>query len=386
MIRQALERMGLTEGECQVYEALVELGLSSTGKITKRASIASSKVYEVLQRLVQKGLASFVLRNGVRHYDATPPERLVDFLEERKGEIDTAQAEIRKILPTIRARRESAEEQNQTVVYTGLEGPKIVLREILEAGKRGEPHYGFGTDVDPYMQYLPHVLQRFIEEAKRYKFKQKLLFAEGFKSPNTAAEIRYLPKEYLLPVRIMVYGNKVAIADFTKPITTIIIEKREIADSFKKHFDLLWNQDTWTYSGFAGVQQVFDEMLQHREVWFIGGNWGIKEYFPEYWKKHNAERIKRKVFWHDLIVRTYAEPRYYEEFGKRDPTELREQYFYEWRELPRELVSPAVIGIYGNKVAHIVWGKETRITVFHNREIFAHYRKYFQLLWKLVKP
>ena len=38
----------------------------------------------------------------------------------------------------------------------------------------------------------------------------------------------------------MIYGNKVAIVDFTRPITTIIIEKKEIADAYKKHFELLW--------------------------------------------------------------------------------------------------------------------------------------------------
>ena len=240
MIRKALEKIGLTEGERQVYEALVELGVSSAGNITKKANIASSKVYEVLQRLMSKGLVSYVIKNGVRYYDATPPERLIDFLQEKKEGIEKAQAEIKKIIPEIKAKRESAEEKNKTVVYTGIQGPKIVLNEILELGKKGIPNYGFGTDLDPYVKYIPHVLNKYINEAKKYKFKTKLIFAKGFKSPNITAEVRYLPKEYLFPVRTVMYGNKVAIIDFTKPMTTIIIEKKEIANSYKKHFDVLW--------------------------------------------------------------------------------------------------------------------------------------------------
>ena len=240
MIRKALEKIGLTEGECQVYEALVELGLSSTGKITKKANIASSKVYEVLQRLMNKGLVSYVIKQGVRYYDATPPKRLIDFLEEKKEGIEEAQTEVRKIIPEIQAKRKLVEEKNQTIVYTGIQGPKIVLNEILECGKKGIPNYGFGTDVDPYVKYIPHILNKYINEAKKYKFKSKLIFAKGFKSPNITAEIRHLPREYLFPVRTMIYGNKVAIVDFTKPITTIVIEKKEIADSYKKHFELLW--------------------------------------------------------------------------------------------------------------------------------------------------
>jgi len=240
MIKEALKKIGLTEGESQVYEALVSLGLSSTGKIVKKARIGSSKVYEVLQRLQNKGLVSYIVKNGVKYFDATPPERLIDFLDEKKEEIFQAQQEVKRIVPFIKAERKKTEENNQTIVYTGIQGPKIVLKEILEAGKKGLTHFGFGTDTDPYIKYLPHELNKYIEEAKKYKFTQKLIFVKGFKSPNTKAKIRYLPREYLFPVRTMIYGDKVAIVDFTKPITTIVIENKKIADSYKKHFEMLW--------------------------------------------------------------------------------------------------------------------------------------------------
>lgn len=240
MIKKALEKIRLTEGESQVYIALVELGLSSTGKITKKAKIASSKVYEVLQRLMNKGLVSYVIKNGVRYFDATPPERLLDFLEEKKEEIIDSQKEIRKIIPELKTKRMKADEENETIVYTGVQGPKIVLKEAIEAGKQGKQLYGFGTDEDPYITHLPFDLERHFEEQKKYKIKWKLLFTKGFKSPNPLAQIKYLPKGFSLPIRTMIYGNKVAIVDFHKPFTTIIIKKKQIAESYKKHFNLLW--------------------------------------------------------------------------------------------------------------------------------------------------
>ncbi len=240
MIKESLERIGLTTGEAEVYEALISLGLSSTGAITKKAGIASSKVYEVLQRLQKKGLVSFVIKNGVRYYNATPPERLIDFLEEKKEGITKSQEEIKKIIPIMTNKMNEAGEHSETIVYTGSEGAKIVLNEILEEGKKGISNIGFGTDTDPYVTFLPHALDRYIHESKKYKFKTRLLFAKGFKSPNINAEIRYLPIEYLPPVRTMVYGNKVAIVNFNKPITTIIIRDKEVADSYRKQFELLW--------------------------------------------------------------------------------------------------------------------------------------------------
>ncbi len=240
MLKTILGKIGLTEGESQVYLALLELGQSSTGNITKKADIASSKVYEVLQRLMKKGLAGYVIKNGVKHYGATPPERLLDFLEEKKNEILIEQEEIKKILPKLKIKRNGAETENSVVVYTGFQGPKIVLKEILESGKRGGENYGFGTNEDDYVRYFPAQLNDFIKESKELKIKSKLIFAEGFRSPNYTAQIKYLPSQFFFPVRTMIYGNKVAIVDFTEPITTVIIEKKEIAEAYKNHFRLLW--------------------------------------------------------------------------------------------------------------------------------------------------
>lgn len=241
MINNILMKIGLTEGEIQVYLALLETGQTATGKITEKAKIASSKVYEVLQRLIDKGLASYVVINGVRHYDATPPDRLFDFLEEKKDNLTRAQKEINKILPELNAKRNKIEERNMTLVYTGEQGPKIALKEALEAGKKKEELLGFGTDEDPFLVHYPFELEKHFKDQKKYKVKWKMLFSGGFQSPNPLAEIRYLPKGFTAPIRTFVYGNKVAIIDFHKPFTTIIIENKEVAESYRKHFYFLWN-------------------------------------------------------------------------------------------------------------------------------------------------
>jgi HTH-type transcriptional regulator, sugar sensing transcriptional regulator len=244
MIKDILLKIGLTEGEAEVYEALLDLGQSSTGRITKEAHIGSSKVYEVLQRLVNKGLASYVMKEGVRFYDATPPERLIDFLEQKRENLRHSQEEINDVLPSLKSKRKNIKETNKTIVYTGIQGPKIVLKETIEAGRKGEKLYGFGTDEDPYKDYLPADIEHHFRDQKRYRIKWYLLFSNKWKSSKKyqapLQEARYLPESSTLPIRTMIYGNKVAIVDFHKPFTTIIIENKEIAESYKKHFNMLW--------------------------------------------------------------------------------------------------------------------------------------------------
>lgn len=237
-ISEALRKIGLTQGEIEVYSALLELGLTTTGNITKKAGISSSKVYEVLQRLIKKGLVSYVIQNGTNHYSATSAERLTDFLEDKKTEISEAQEEIKKLIPALELKRKE-HITAEAIIYRGKNGALVALNEVLEAGKKGFEVVGFGTE--DYPTYFPAQIEEFVKQSKKYKIKSRLIFAEGFKSPNTTANIRYISKEYIIPVRTMIYGNKVAIVDFKEPMTTIIIEKSEIAKSYMEHFNLLWN-------------------------------------------------------------------------------------------------------------------------------------------------
>src|SRR3989344_2017367 len=114
---QVLRTMMLTEGEIQVYMSLVDIGKATAGVITKHANISSSKVYEVLQRLRNKGLVSDVIENGIHTYDATPPERLVTFLEEKKQQLQQSQEAVQSFLPYLKERRETKTEKSETVVY-----------------------------------------------------------------------------------------------------------------------------------------------------------------------------------------------------------------------------------------------------------------------------
>jgi len=238
-IKQTLENIGLTKGEVDVYLALLELGLSTTGKITKEANISSSKVYEVLQRLINKGLASFIIENGKHYYSATPVKRLIDFLEEKKQNLSEGQKIIRKLLPKLEEKRKQ-QPTSEAVIYRGRQGPLIIMSECLEAGKKGFEIVGYGTDEDDWEKHYPAQLNEFIKESEKHKIKSRILFGRGFKPKNYTAGLRHLPPEYFSPVRTVIFENKVAIVDFTKPITTILIEKEEIAKAYMNHFNMLW--------------------------------------------------------------------------------------------------------------------------------------------------
>ena len=87
MDTKILEQIGLTESEIKVYFALMKLGSASTGPIIDKAKINHSKIYLVLNKLLDKWLVSFIIKNNVKLYQASDPENLTRYLKTKKESI-----------------------------------------------------------------------------------------------------------------------------------------------------------------------------------------------------------------------------------------------------------------------------------------------------------
>ncbi len=83
----AIEGLGLSKSEVKAYLALLELGKTSAGPIVKSSGISQSKIYEVLERLGKKGLASHIIEGKIKYFTPAEPKRLISFSEEKKDEL-----------------------------------------------------------------------------------------------------------------------------------------------------------------------------------------------------------------------------------------------------------------------------------------------------------
>ena len=66
MNTEYLEELGLTNAEAKIYIALLELGSSQAGKITEKTGIHRRTVYDAIERLIEKGLISYIKQNNNR--------------------------------------------------------------------------------------------------------------------------------------------------------------------------------------------------------------------------------------------------------------------------------------------------------------------------------
>ena len=62
MDNHLLEKLGLTKGEIKIYFALNELGKATVGPIGEKSKVSKSKIYDILNKLIEKGLVGYIIQ------------------------------------------------------------------------------------------------------------------------------------------------------------------------------------------------------------------------------------------------------------------------------------------------------------------------------------
>jgi len=244
MIQQALERIGLTEGETKVYLSLLELGSCSITSIIQKSGVSGSKAYEVLDRLAKKGLITTITRNNIKQFEASSPDRILQYLEEKQHTIEKEKQEIRQIIPQLILKQKESQ-KSEARIFTGWEGLKTANQDIINTLKRGEEWLSMGLTEQPESWEI--YFNKKQEERAKKGIIHKHLINEKYKSlhkqrkhlPHT--EFRFLLKDFEMPTSTEIYANKVLIFVISQASPmAIMIENQAVADSFRKYFYAMW--------------------------------------------------------------------------------------------------------------------------------------------------
>ncbi len=71
-----LRKIGLSEGEVKVYSAVLNIGTSNLNKIHEKTGIERRNIYDILNKLIEKGLISYTIEKGKKHFQITHQQLL----------------------------------------------------------------------------------------------------------------------------------------------------------------------------------------------------------------------------------------------------------------------------------------------------------------------
>jgi len=244
---ELFQKAGLTEGETKVYLALLELGLTTSGHIVTRASIAKSMVYPILEKLIRKGLVSYIVKEKTKYFQAADPDKLLEYVDEKEDELDDVRKKIEDVLPSLLLKQKMSNKSEATM-YLGIKGLRTCHEHFYKKLKKGEYYYYFG--VPEYQPDEQHIYWK-KDHIRRVKagIRCQLLFNKGtnreiLKNRNSfkGAEARYMPSDVKTPAAFMIYKDTTSIIlQHPTPIAVEIINQ-EIADSFLEYFQEFWKR------------------------------------------------------------------------------------------------------------------------------------------------
>jgi len=232
-MKEQLREAGLTENESKVYVALLELGPSPAGQISRKSGLHRRVVYDTVEMLIQKGLIGYILKNNVKLFQASNPNRVLELIKEREEY-------IKGIMPKMMEMFSKTKEKEETNFYKGRDGLKTVFEDQLETGKE---ILVIGASPLAY-EILQFYFKWFDKRRVENKIKTRIIFSstgKGMKVPYS--EIKYLPEKYSSPLAVNVYGDKVALILWSKenPLA-IVIKNREISEGYRKYFEFMWKE------------------------------------------------------------------------------------------------------------------------------------------------
>ncbi|UCD02935.1 MAG: hypothetical protein JSV63_04090 [Candidatus Aenigmatarchaeota archaeon] len=377
--KDTLESIGLTENESLVYLTLLETGSTLAGTVIKKTKMHRSTVYEILQRLIDRSLVSFVLKDGKRHFQAENPKNLVDMLKENEKKLES-------ILPSLLAKVESAKVRQEATVHVGIKAVRGCFNTILRNLKRGEEYYVIGAST--YVAKVPGQLNWFkyhhIKRAKLgigLKILISVEYEETFKKnigmtydKFKFTEVKRMPGQINSPMQVVICKNTVFLVLWGDESIAIEMEGKEVAKTFMEYFNLLWDQQSVTLTGREGIMQMCEEVIRTGEdVFLIGANGWLPFVISDFFEDFEKRRVNAGITRHHLAIEeTRGTP-----FSRLKKLKVRY--------LPKEFSSPMVIWILGNHVAQVLWDDKI-VFMTDNKKIADDYRKYFRFLWKNAKP
>lgn len=230
-MKKTLQEFGLTENEAEVYLIVLKMGYASASEIASKTQIHRINIYDILERLQERGLVSFAISGKRKQYEAINPEKILEIEKERMNNIKEA-------MPELLNHRALGKESQEAIIFKDKKG----IRNILEEITRSKTEVLLFASGWGFYKYFPEYADIWYGHLKANKVKMKTLMANKLKNNNIpeVGEYKFLPSEFTFPSTTCVFEDKVLIIMWSEQPIAILITGKAASVSYREYFNLLW--------------------------------------------------------------------------------------------------------------------------------------------------
>ncbi len=242
-----LKEAGLTEGEIKVYLSLLELGSTTTGPIIEESGVARSIIYNILDRLMDKGLVSCITKEKTKYFQAAQPNKILEYIDEKESRIEENRKKVEEILPQLLLKQSMAK-KSEANMYFGFRGIRTCHEHYLQKLKKCEEYCYLGVPADQPKEQHIYWKKDHVRRSKE-GIRCRLLFNKGtdhevLRNRNSykGADARYMKTDIQTPAGFLTYKDTVMIMLQSPTPIAVEIVNQEIKDSFQAYFEEFWKR------------------------------------------------------------------------------------------------------------------------------------------------
>ncbi len=232
--------LGFSEREIKVYLALLELGSTTVGPIAAKTRLQHSKVYQTLEKLIDRGLTTFVLKSKTKYFQAEEPKQILAIIKEKERNFN-------EILPKLEQKQQQAQSPQTAKVYEGYKAIKSMFDSILDELDSKSYYYVFAFK-DEYVEsplasrFLRNIHQQLSEKKVDDRLiAHKSIKREFLKNYSDIPKIKHKFTSLKIPFGLMIIDDKVINWVWGKRPTAIETVSKQIANQYKEFFLEIWN-------------------------------------------------------------------------------------------------------------------------------------------------
>jgi len=243
-----LKPFGLTSEESNIYLNLLENSTSSALKISRQINMARTKVYRILDKLIEKQLVVQQYNQNGFKFKANHPSKLNQLITQKEIEISSLKQSLPQTIDLLEKHINLNHPQSQILYYQGEDGLSQVNWNLLNAKKEF-----LSYEVDTADAYLPHseaekLRQALIDKNITSRTLMNKKISSNFSQISKLdifQEIRFiLPKILTIKSDIFIYNDIFTICHYldNKDVFCLEIKNQFLVDMQKQIFENLWLQ------------------------------------------------------------------------------------------------------------------------------------------------
>jgi len=228
-IYEKLQKAGLTGNEAKVYLELLKKGELSANQIAKNIGMDRTLTYTVLNNLIEKGQVNYTIRENKKFFSCSNPDNLINPLKAKEFIV----FDLIKELKTI---KKEEKKETEISVYEG----KDAIRNMYNLFREHKEMLAFGATgrAYDYLYESPALTKELVKKGLNGRIITSKKYKEHPMTKIKNIKVRYV--DYESEATTTLFGSYMMIHLAKDKPFIILIKNKDICDSYKKHFELLW--------------------------------------------------------------------------------------------------------------------------------------------------